>query len=80
MTTNVIAFRDSRSISKVRTLASISESDTIRTKYQTATAAVLVGSLGCGKDKIVPMNKADDAIWAANPNLPVMEMGDARVL
>lgn len=31
-------------------------------------------------DLIVPMNAADDAVWAANPNLPVMQLNDSRIL
>lgn len=31
-------------------------------------------------DLIVPMNAADDAIWAQNPNLPPLQLNDARIL
>lgn len=31
-------------------------------------------------DLIVPMNAADDAIWAQNPNLSPLQMNDARIL
>lgn len=31
-------------------------------------------------DLIVPMNAADDAIWAQHPNLPPLQMGDSRIL
>lgn len=31
-------------------------------------------------DLIVPMNTADDAIWAVNPNLPVLQLNDSRIL
>ncbi len=31
-------------------------------------------------DLIVPMNAADDAVWAKNPNLPVLQLSDSRIL
>lgn len=31
-------------------------------------------------DKLVPMNMADNVVWEKNPNLPVMQLGDARKL
>lgn len=31
-------------------------------------------------EMIVPLNVADDAVWAKNPKLPVLQAGDSRVL
>lgn len=31
-------------------------------------------------EMIVPLNAADDAVWAKNPKLPVLQVGDSRVL
>lgn len=31
-------------------------------------------------EMIVPLNAADDAVWARNPKLPVLQAGDGRVL
>jgi hypothetical protein len=37
-------------------------------------------SNGGKPEMIVPLNAADDAIWAQNPKLPVLQAGDSRVL
>lgn len=37
-------------------------------------------SNGGRADLIVPMNAADDAVWAQHPNLPVLQLNDGRIL